>query len=284
MSFLHRLGLCVSVSVLATTGAVAQSSGTALRALTADDYARAEKLMIYNTTPLVLHSIVRPTWLPWTPADPSERFWYRTTSEKGAEAVLVDAVKGTRSPCDLPVCKATERDDAPRPSRYGELSPDGRRTAFVRDWNLWVRDEASGRETPLTKDGVKDFGYATDNAGWVRSDRPIVKWSPDSTKIATFQQDQRGVGEMYLVDTKVGHPSLQAWKYPLPGDAVVTMIQRVIVDVNDAKVVRLDVPADQHRSSLCDDVVCRGEWGDAQWSADGTHLAFVSTTRDHKGE
>ena len=47
---------------------------------------------------------------------------------------------------------------------------------------------------------------------------PIVVWSPDSKKIATFQQDQRGVGEMYLVDTKVGHPTLQAWKYPLPGD------------------------------------------------------------------
>ena len=65
---------------------------------------------------------------------------------------------------------------------------------------------------------MKDFGYATDNAGWTRSDRPIVVWSPDSKKIATFQQDQRQVGEMYLVDTKVGHPNLQAWKYPLPGD------------------------------------------------------------------
>ena len=53
---------------------------------------------------------------------------------------------------------------------------------------------------PLTKDGVKDFGYATDNAGWTRSDRPIVLWSPDSKKIATFQQDQRAVGEMHLVD------------------------------------------------------------------------------------
>ncbi len=88
----------------------------------------------------------------------------------------------------------------------------------MRDWNLWVREIASGRETQLTRDGIKDFGYATDNAGWTRSDRPILKWSPDSKKIATFQQDQRAVGEMYLVYTLVGHPNLQAWKYPLPGD------------------------------------------------------------------
>src|SRR5207247_11087845 len=99
MSFIHRLGLSLSVSVLAATGAMAQSSGTAPRELTADDYARAEKLMIYNTTPLVLHSVARPTWLPWRPADPSERFWYLTTTEEGGGARLVDAVHGTRFPC-----------------------------------------------------------------------------------------------------------------------------------------------------------------------------------------
>ena len=141
------------------------------------------------------------------------------------------------------------RNDAP--------SPDKKRTAFIRDFNLWVRDVATGKETQLTTDGVKDFGYATDNAGWIHSDRAILVWSPDSKKIATFQQDQRGVGEMYLVDTRVGHPNLQAWKYPLPGDEVVTTIQRVIIEVEGPRVIRLQTPADQHRSTLCDDLVCR---------------------------
>ena len=76
------------------------------------------------------------------------------------------------------------------------------------------------RRRQLTTDGVKDFGYATDNAGWTKSDRPILLWSPDSKKIATFQQDERGVGEMYLVNTKVGHPGASgvevsaAWRQP----------------------------------------------------------------------
>ncbi len=148
-----------------------------------------------------------------------------------------------------------------------------------------MRDVSSGKETQLTTDGVKDFGYATDNAGWIHSDRPILLWSPDSKKIATFQQDQRGVGEMYLVETKVGHPVLQAWKYPLPGDDVVTTIQRVVIDLDGPKVIRLQMPADQHRTTLCDDVECRGsEWEDVEWSPDTTHLAFVSTSRDHKRE
>jgi dipeptidyl aminopeptidase/acylaminoacyl peptidase len=163
------------------------------------------------------------------------------------------------------------------------LSPDKKRSAFIREFNLWVRDVATGKETQLTTDGVKDFAYATDNAGWTHSDRAVLVWSPDSKKIATFQQDQRGVGEMYLVETKVGHPTLQAWKYPLPGDEVVTMIQRVIIEVDTPRVIRLKLPPDQHRSTLCDDIQCRGgEWADVEWSRDAAQLAFVSTSRDHK--
>jgi dipeptidyl-peptidase-4 len=168
--------------------------------------------------------------------------------------------------------------------RAESMSPDGKRAVFIRDNNLWAREVAGGAETQLTKDGVKDFGYATDNAGWQSSDRPIVVWSPDSTKVASFQQDQRGVGEMYLVSTAVGHPTLKEWKYPLPGDAVVTTIQPVIIDVVANKMVRLQIPPQQHRSTLCDDVRCGGEWSDVQWSEDGAHLAFVSTSRNHREE
>jgi dipeptidyl-peptidase-4 len=260
------------------------SPGGASPILTAADYARAEKFMTYNAAPLVLHGGVRATWLP------DDRFWYRTNTERGREALLVDPVSVMRSPCDLPACRNRATDAAPGEGRPAPLpndvpSPDGKQTVIIRDWNLWVRDVATGTETALTTDGVMNFGYATDNAGWSKSDRPIVRWSPDSKKIATFQQDQREVGEMYLVDTKVGHPTLQAWKYPLPGDTVVTMIHRVVIDVAGRTIVRLQMPPDQHRSTLCDDLACRrGEWQDVQWSADGSTLAFVSTSRDHKRE
>ncbi|HXN97680.1 MAG TPA: DPP IV N-terminal domain-containing protein [Candidatus Acidoferrales bacterium] len=197
-------------------------------------------------------------------------------------------LRGQNWKCDLQAytCasepKPAEAASAPSPE---VKSPDGKSAVFIRDWNLWVRDIATNKETQLTTDGVKDFGYATDNAGWIHSDRAIVLWSPDSKKIATFQQDQRGTGEMYLVETKVGHPRLEAWKYPLPGDDVVTTIQRVIINLDGPRVIRLQLPPDQHRSTLCDDVACRGgEWADVEWSPDASHLAFVSTSRDHKRE
>ncbi len=271
-----------AAAIVASLPVVAQQ-----RALTAADYARAERFMNYNTTPLVLRAGVRPNWLD------DGRFWYRITTENGSEAFLVDPAKGTKVPCELPACRAAQRPEAAggqgrggaAPQRNDIPSPDGKRTAVVRDHNLWVRDLVSGKESPLTTDGSKDFGYATNNAGWTKSERPVLLWSPDSKRIATFQHDGRKVGEMYLVDTRVGHPQLQAWKYPLPGDDHIFMLHRVVIDVDAARVTRLKMDPDPHRSSLCDHVVCRGtEWADVHWSADSRQLAFVSTSRDHTHE
>ena len=322
--------LKITLILLITFPAIAQTPA----AVTAADYARAEKWMGYNTNPLVFRTGVRPVW------QGDGRFWYRVTTPEGTEFVMVESASGTKAAafdhaklaaalsaaagtkfdahrlpftdfelsadgqtisfsaqrrrwkCDLATDKCSPDGAAPAtaPGAGGRggagnsvMSPDKKRAAFIRDFNLWVRDAATGKETQLTTDGVKDFGYATDNAGWTHSDRAVLVWSPDSKKIATFQQDQRGVGEMYLVDTKVGHPTLLAWKYPLPGDEVVTTIQRVIIEVDTPRVIRLKLPADQHRSTLCDDVQCRvGEWADVEWTPDATQLAFVSTSRDHK--
>ncbi len=194
-------------------------------------------------------------------------------------------VRGQRFLCD-PQVEGCTQVVAKGGKEPGVRSPDGRSEAFIRDWNLWLRDVESGKETQLTRDGVEDYGYATDNAGWTHSDRAILVWSPDSTKIATFQQDQRKTGTMTLVTTEVGHPQVKTWKYPLVGDKDITMIERVIVDLpaagKPAGVVRLKMPPDQHRSTQCDDVSCFGGWEDVQWADDGRTLAFASSSRDHK--
>jgi dipeptidyl aminopeptidase/acylaminoacyl peptidase len=201
-------------------------------------------------------------------------------------------MRGTTYRCRLgaqsDTCKAISGGTT-RPGQAAQppmnLSPDRKLGAFIRDWNLWVRDLATGAETQLTVDGQKDFGYATDNAGWKHSDSAILLWSPDSKKIATFQQDQRKDGEMYLVPVTNTHPELKAWKYPLVGDKDVTMIERVIIEVDARKVIRLKMPPDQHRSTLCDDISCEGDtFSDVEWSPDEKHLAFVSTSREHKQE
>jgi len=172
-----------------------------------------------------------------------------------------------------------------RGGEEGNLSPDRKMAAFIRDNNLWVRDVATAKETQITTDGVKDFGYATDNAGWQHSDGAVVTWSDDSKKIATFQLDQRKTGMMYLVPVTNRHPTLEAWHYPLVGDKDVTMIEPVVIDVATAQVTRLKTAPLEHRSMECDDVSCGdGKWTDVEFSPDGKQLAFVSTSRDHKDE
>ncbi len=327
--------LLVACALAHPAGASAQVAAPAPTpgAITAADYARAEKFLAAGVNPLVIGGSVNAAWL----AD--DRFTYRNTTADGAEFILVNPAMKTRvrafdherlaaalqaaaggtfdakklpfqvielSPdgqsvsfdvetkrwsCDVKgaACasvgdargdRAIGRGAGGRPGSAGNAvtSPDGKRAVFVKDWNLWVRDVATKAETQLTTDGVPNFGYATDNAGWRTSDRAIVLWSPDSKKVATFQQDERSVGDMYLVETKVGHPVLKSWKYPLPGDPVVAMLHRVVVDVETRATVRFQMPPDYHRAMLGDDVSV----SDMIWSPDASRLAFVSTGRDHK--
>ena len=254
-------------------------------ALTAADYARAEKMLSFTTAPLVDRSGVRPSFLP------DGRFWYRTLTATGSEYVIVDPADGSKkSAATLRELGVAASAGAPagggRRGGSGDpaTSPDGTKTAFIRNFNLWIRENAGGKETQLTKDGVKDFGYATNNAGWTHGPNPILVWSPDSKRIATFQQDERNVSDVYLVPVTVGAPKLDTWKSALPGDPNVPMISRVVIDVDSAKVTRLQVAPDPHRSSNCDDISCDGSWTDVYWAPDSASLAFLSTSRDHKNE
>lgn len=271
--------LTPTILILAAFTAFAQQD--AKKVLTAADYEQAVKFLSFNTTKLVFNSGVNPTWLD------DGRFWYSVNTEAGKQFVLINPADGSRKTAAelnalVPGAETPPANTGRRNSRNEVISPDGKKAAFIKDWNLWVRDVATKQETQLTTDGIKDFGYATDNAGWRHSDRPVLLWSPDSKKIATFQQDQRHVSDMYLVSTNVGAPKLEAWKYPLPTDAEIIKIQRVIIEVDQPKVIRLQIPADARRGTLCDDISCSGTFDDNEWNADGSKLAFVSSSRDHK--
>lgn len=264
----------IIVIALAFSATVLQAQTA--KQLTKEDYAAAEKMLGKNTFRLTRGTTVNAQWLP------DGRFWYENPS--AGEYILVNPSNGSKkhSQSLQELIGSVPEKKAPARFRNEAVSPDGKKTVFIKDWNLWVKDNASQKETQLTTDGIKDFGYATDNAGWTHSDRPIVKWSPDSKKIATFRQDQRHLKDMYLVKTKVGAPELQQWKYPLPGDKEIAKIYRVIVDVDPAKVIPLRMGADDHRSTFCDDISCEGGFTDNEWNDESTQLAFISSSRDHK--
>ena len=110
------------------------------------------------------------------------------------------------------------------------MSPDGTKALFICDWNLWVRDVATGQERQLTTDGVKDFGYATSNAGWAtspRSGRVVVAGQQEDRDAAAG----RAQGRRHV-------PGRNAGQRRPPGAA------------------RLEVSA-ARRSGRCDDQPCR---------------------------
>jgi dipeptidyl-peptidase 4 len=191
------------------------------------------------------------------------------------------SAEGERWECDLQSYECREAPEE-RADRAGVASPDGRWVAFRRDHDLWVLDRESGEEVRLTHDGEDRYGYATDSQGWTRSDRPILLWSPDSRRIATFRLDERGVEEMHLLRTAEPRPELESWPYALPGDSIVPMLERVVIDVEARSVVELDTPPDHQRTSSCCGLTRGPYLGDVEWSADGGTLAFASVSRDYR--
>ena len=163
------------------------------------------------------------------------------------------------------------------------VSPDKKKSVYIKNHNLWVRDLTTKKSKQLTYNGYQDYGYGTNNAGWIKNDRPVLKWSDDSKIITTFRQDARKVGEMYLTTTNVGHPNLQKWKYTLPGDENIFEIERLFINVETGKVTPFKMKRDYQRSTTTDHIAGRsGTLLDANFSEDGKKLAFISSSRDHK--
>lgn len=237
------------------------------------DYDRASRHLSKNLNKYLNNTITSQQW------DNENFFLYSVKTEKKIESFKID-LKSNKKKASKNKFKIKNPYSI---NRNEFISPNGFLAAFIDDYNLWIRDLKTNELTQLTFDGEKNYGYATNNAGWIKTDGPVLKWNLSSDKIATFRQDARGVGEMYLTTTNVGHPKLQAWKYALPGDEKIFEIERLIIDLKTNDIIRLKMKNDFQRSTTTDHIAGRGgELLDTQWSKDGSKLAFISSSRDHK--
>src|SRR5258705_10685577 len=83
----------LTLAVVSLTIVCAVTSDAQQPALTAADYARAERFLRDNVTPLVFGVGVQPVWIS------GNRFGYRIRSKAGNEIILVDPTRGTRGRC-----------------------------------------------------------------------------------------------------------------------------------------------------------------------------------------
>ena len=246
--------------------------------ISASDY---EKASFHMSRSLNKHLNNVLTYQKW---DDEEIFHYKVRFKEKTESFTINLKSLEKTDNNHTTKIETKKNiQVVKKNRNEFLSPNEKLAAYIEDFNLWIRNTKTGKRIQLTFDGEKDYGYATNNAGWIKSKGPVLKWSPKSDKIATFRQDARGVGEMYLTTTNVGHPKLQAWKYALPGDEKIFEIERLIIDIKSKKIIKLKMKNDFQRSTTTDHIAGRGgELLDTQWSEDSSKLAFISSSRDHK--
>jgi dipeptidyl aminopeptidase/acylaminoacyl peptidase len=202
--------------------------------------------------------------------------------------VSIDTARGFA--CDLTAY--TCRADRPERRPGTEVrSPDGRWAAFDRNENLFVRNLANGEEKQLSRDGERDFGYAVnpeaccDAVTRVRQrseKRPILAWSADSRKIATYKLDERGVKELHLLETAKGRPILHAYKYALPGDSVIPRYEVHVFDVNSGQQVRSPKGAQDAVNTSCCWFTADTLWKDAQWGTGTDDFYYTHGQRDFK--
>lgn len=207
----------------------------------------------------------------------------RGVSFANNENTLAFSVHDTHYRCDLSDYSCEKKEHHGQvPARAEFMSPDGTKAVFIKNYNLWMRNVKTGKLTQLTHDGKKNYGYGTNNAGWIKRDKPVLRWSPDSKRIATFKQDARGVRKMYLTSTKVGHPELKEWNYPMAGDSAIFRIERVVINLEPKpQVVHLKMDSDPQRSTITDHIAdWDGSFLDTEWGPDSDKLAFVSVSRD----
>jgi len=141
------------------------------------------------------------------------------------------------------------------PQGLADFSPDGKRIAFVRDNNLFIRDIESGNEKQITTDGKKNevINGAPD---WVYEEEfgfsKGFTWSPGGKYLAFMRFDESKVKTYTLTYFDNLYPNLYEYKYPKAGEAN-SVVSVQIYNVESNKVVSADLgkETDQYIPRIC---------------------------------
>lgn len=109
------------------------------------------------------------------------------------------------------------------PEQFVTFSPDGKRIAFIRDYNLYTVDIPARREIALSRNGSEDLLFG--KLDWVyqeelygRGHYKAFWWSPDSKWIALLRLDETPVPKYTVSDNIPYHQKLEQTRYPIAGD------------------------------------------------------------------
>ena len=141
--------------------------------------------------------------------------------------------------------------------------------AFVRDFNVWLKDRDSGDESQLTHDGSKDDAY-----------REPVLISPDGTRAVALRVKPEQEHIVQFIESSPKdpknpelhlQPKLHSHQYLKPGDRI-RYERPVLFDLERRAPVAVD------------DALFAKPWSisDVRWQADSSQLTFLYNERGHQ--
>jgi dipeptidyl-peptidase 4 len=102
-----------------------------------------------------------------------------------------------------------------------KFSPNGKWVSFVRDSNLWIANVETGEVRALTTGGSEEI--LKGKLDWVYPEELDLTsaywWSPDSSKIAFYEMDERSVTRYPIMDMSSPLGAVVYTRYPQAGEA-----------------------------------------------------------------
>lgn len=168
-------------------------------------------------------------------------------------------------------------------------SPNRRYDCFLRDYNVWLTDKRSDRERPLTQDGRRHFAYGfvpectvLSPEGGDSTTRQFALWSPDSTKLAVFQTDERSAGTLPIVDFAApdGDRSCRVshFRVPFPCEPETIAFRIRVIDLEAGTTATCDDAVLPAVRSLQTPIADGRVW----WSGDGRTLYWIQIDRGER--
>jgi dipeptidyl-peptidase 4 len=116
---------------------------------------------------------------------------------------------------------AVAADNAAQDIADPKFSPDGKWVSFVRDFNLWVASVATSQAKELTAGGSEEI--LKGQLDWLYPEEldctTAYWWSPDSSKIAYYEMDERPVTRYPIVDMSSPIGATVYTRFPQAGEA-----------------------------------------------------------------
>src|SRR5258708_2346711 len=232
-------------------GSVAAASFLVARAGAGPNYALEERFLPDQVSKLVFDLAVTPHWF-----SESDRFWYSYQTTEGTRYYIVDPLKKSKTPLWDNAKVAAALSTLTNFPYDAQHLPVKRLKLVEKDTRMRIEVEIrKNAEVPdqpkkeKSQEGVEQYSYAlvllpeqeeqlkkentgdTNKAG-PRTPAITVHWSKDSKKFALEREDNRKVGDYWVIHSLTNpRPILEARSYPLPGEANMPVSE---IDIFDA--------------------------------------------------